>query len=274
MLLNARQIEQALGKEKIILLAIEDITERKASEEEINKRNEQLIKLNAEKDKFFSIIAHDLKAPFQGFLNLSQIMTEEASSFSADELTEFGTMLNKTANNVFDLLKNLLEWSQMQQGSMSFEPKELSYTNLILNNIRTISERSKQKGIEIINEVIEPIDIYADENMINSVLLNLLSNSVKFSNRGSTVTVKPERIENDIVEISISDTGIGMKQNIADKLFKVGEDVGRVGTDGEKSTGLGLLLCKEFVEKHGGKIWVESEEGIGSRFVFTLPLVK
>jgi len=251
-----------------IALAIE----RKRTEEEIKKRNEELSKINAEKDKFFSIIAHDLKSPFLGFLGLTQIMAEDISSFSADELTKLAVEMNQNANNLFTLLKNLLEWAQMQNGSMSFEPKEISLSDMIAKNVATVEERSEQKGILIINKVIEPITACVDGNMINSVLLNLLSNAVKFTRRDGTITIQTSKIKEDEIEISVKDPGVGMPKSIVEKLFKVGEKIGSKGTEGELSTGLGLLLCKEFVEKNGGTIWAESVEGKGSTFYFTVPL--
>ncbi|MCK9209905.1 MAG: PAS domain S-box protein [Ignavibacteriaceae bacterium] len=251
--------------------ASRNITERKRTEEEIKQKNEQLVNLNSEKDKFFSIIAHDLKSPFQGFLGLTQIMAEEARSFSADDWTKFGKEMHQTANNLFALLKNLLEWAQMQKGSMSFQPKELSLSDMIAENVETIKRRSEQKGITVINEATGFINAYADEKMINSVLLNLLSNAIKFTKRNGTVTVKANKVAEKMIEISVSDTGVGMQKSVVEKLFKIGEKTGSKGTEGELSTGLGLLLCREFVEKHGGKIWVDSEEGRGSTFYFTMP---
>jgi signal transduction histidine kinase len=234
------------------------------------RKNEELEKINNQKDKFFSIIAHDLKGPFVGFLGLTKIFAEEAGSFSAAELSRLGDEMNKSAKNLFDLLKNLLEWAQMQKGEISFQPKEFPLSDLIAENVKLMKKRSEQKGIKIINTVTSPLDAYIDEKMINSVLLNLLSNAVKFTHRDGTVTISYRKTEDLMIEISISDTGIGMKQSAIEKLFKIEEKYGTKGTDEELSTGLGLLLCKEFVEKHGCKIWVESRENIGSAFYFTL----
>jgi PAS domain S-box-containing protein len=248
-----------------------DITERKQAELIIQQQNNQLHELIAAKDKFFSIIAHDLKSPFLGFLGLTTIMAEEAGNYSAQELTQLGGHMHQTADNLFTLLKNLLEWAQMQNGSMIFNPKEFSLSDMIAKNVETMRERSQQKGITIINKVIGSVDAYLDEKMIYSVLLNLLSNAVKFTHRNGMVTINTKKIDHQMVEISISDTGVGIQKSIIEKLFKVGEKTGNKGTEGELTTGLGLLLCKEFVERHGGIIWVESEEGIGSTFYFTLP---
>ncbi|MDR3665434.1 MAG: ATP-binding protein [Ignavibacteriaceae bacterium] len=247
MLLNARKIKRGSGTEQIILLSIEDITERKWVEEEIKLINEQLVTLNSEKDKFFSIIAHDLKGPFQGFLGLTQTLAEEATSYSPEEFAEIGKEMYKTANRLFKLLRNLLEWAQMQKGSINFEPKEISLKNMIADNVEIIKVRSKKKSITVINTVISNFKAYADENMINSVLHNLLSNAIKFTHRNGTVTIKADNTIEQTVQISINDNGTGIKKSIQDKLFKVGERTGSDGTEGEPSTGLGLLLCKEFI---------------------------
>jgi signal transduction histidine kinase len=270
MLLNARKIQRGLGKEQIILLAIEDITERKRVEDVIHLNNEQLVVLNSEKDKFLSIIAHDLKGPFQGFLGLTQSLAEEVSNYTAEELLHVGKEMHKTANRLFNLIKNLLEWAQMQKGSLSFQPKEISLQILIVNNVEAIKWRSEQKTITVNNSVSGTFQVYADENMINSVLLNLITNAVKFTHRNGTITINTKKSSEEMVEISVSDTGIGMQNSEVEKLFKLSERIQSEGTEGEESTGLGLLLCKEFVEKNGGKIWAESEEGKGSTFYFTL----
>jgi signal transduction histidine kinase len=153
---------------------------------------------------------------------------------------------------------------------MSFQPIKLSLSDLITENVQTIKKRSEQKEVTIINTVFGSFQVYADEHMINSVILNLLSNAVKYTHRNGTVTLKASKTGEEMVQLSVSDTGVGMQKSKLDKLFKIGEKIGSKGTDGELSTGLGLLLCKEFVDRNGGKIWVESEEGVGSTFYFTL----
>jgi PAS domain S-box-containing protein len=243
---------------------------KKRAEEKLKLYAEELSALNATKDKFFSIIAHDLKSPFLGFLGLTQDIIKNAGNISAKELAQLGHTMYQAADNLFKLLQNLLEWAQLQSGSLTVELKNISLTDMIAKNIEIIKERSDQKGISIINIATDPIIAYADEKMINSVLLNLLSNAVKFTSRIGTVTISAIETEDQMIEVSIRDTGVGIPRNIVEKLFKVGEKTGRKGTDGELSTGLGLMLCKEFVEKNGGKIWVESQENIGSTFYFTL----
>jgi len=262
-------------KEKQILTFVSEHVSsaiyKKRAEEKLMLYTEELKASNAAKDKFFSIIAHDLKSPFQGFLGLTQNMAEEASTYSVEEIAEVGSEMHHLADNLFNLLKNLLEWAQMQKGSMSFEQKEISLQVLISDNIETLQKRSEQKGITIINSVAAHLQMYADEKMISSVIMNLISNALKFTYRNGIVIVRAKETDNKMIEVSVTDTGIGIPYDKIDRLFKVGEQTGSKGTEGELSTGLGLLLCKEFVEKHGGKIWVESKEGRGSTFHFTLP---
>jgi PAS domain S-box-containing protein len=259
-----------IGENKYLLENFTDITERKQAEGIIQQKNEQLQELNATKDKLYSIIAHDLRNPFHGFLNLTKMLAEETDNFSTEEISKIGNDLYKNANNIFSLLKNLLEWAQMQKGSNIYEPEELSISDLIAENVEAITDMGRKKGITVIYKVTESVNAYADKKMINSVLSNLLWNAVKFTNRKGTVTINSKKIENEMIEITVSDTGMGIGKDIVDKLFTIGEKTNRKGTEGEPSTGLGLLLCKEFVEVNGGKIWVESEEGVGSTFYFTL----
>ena len=244
---------------------------QKRANVELDKKNEELIRLNATQNKFFSIIAHDLKSPFQGFLSMTEIIAKESGSYSSEELRKFGNSLHKSATNLFNLLKNLLDWTQLEKGSFIYNAKELSLSELVTRNIENIKTGYEQKGITLVNNIRDSIKVKGDENMINSVLLNLMSNAVKFTNREGRVTLSAGEIGNNMVRISVSDTGVGMPQSTIDKLFELDGKILTKGTAGELSTGLGLLLCKEFVEKNGGSISVESEEGKGSTFSFTLP---
>jgi len=250
-----------------------DITERKKAEEEIIKANSELKRINSVKDKFFSIIAHDLKSPFQGLVGMTGMMAEDIYSFSQNELSEFSIKMHKSVKNLLKLLTNLLDWARMQQGTISYEPIDLILSKVIAQNINLINKSGEQKGIEIILDVPNNQKVYADVEMLNSILGNLLSNAVKFTLKGGKIKICSKETENSMVEISVKDTGVGMSESLSEKLFKMDEQVGRKGTDGEESTGLGLLLCKEFVEKHGGKIWVETKENEGSTFYFTLPKI-
>ena len=258
------------GVVKQVVCTFVDITERISAESLIQKQNIQLQELNTTKNKFFSIIAHDLRSPFHGFLGLTQEIIRSSDSISVQDLKRIGNTMYQAADNLFRLLQNLLEWAQMQSGSMTVGMKDVLLTNMIAENVVEINARCLLKEISIINMVSEQFHAYADEKMVNSVLLNLLSNAVKFTKRKGTITVSTMAIEDQMIEVSIKDTGIGIPDSMLDKVFILGEKTSRKGTDGEMSSGLGLLLCKEFVEKNGGKIWLESEEGVGSNFHFTL----
>jgi PAS domain S-box-containing protein len=247
-----------------------NITDRINAEEEIKKQNEELSKINAEKDKFFSIIAHDLKSPFQGLLGLTELMLLADEDFTKEELLQYGKDLFKTASNVYKLLENLLQWAMMRKGSVNFTPKELPISVCVEQNIDVLKQRAVQKGITLLNEIPSNESVFADEKMIDTILRNLLSNAVKFTKRNGEVIVRAININHDIVEVTVSDTGIGISEKNVKRLFKIEEKVSSKGTEGEESTGIGLLLCKDFVEKNGGMIWVESVEGAGSTFHFTL----
>jgi PAS domain S-box-containing protein len=258
------------GGKSVLLSIFRDITERKQAEIIIQQQNNRLQELNASKDRFFSIIAHDLKSPFNGLLNLTALMADTTEKISLDEFAEYSKMLNKAARNIYVLLNNLLEWAQIQKGTIQFTPTDFYLSKLVSQSIDTISHRALQKQIEIINETSNSQKVYADEKIINTVLRNLLSNAIKFTRTGGKVIVKSKRFDEGTIQVSIEDNGVGISEDNVKKLFRIDEKIGSIGTEGEPSTGLGLLLCKEFVEMHGQKIWVESEKKKGSTFYFTL----
>lgn len=254
-----------------------DITERKRAEEEITKANQKLEKLVSEKDKLFSIIAHDLRSPFHGLIGLTEVLVTELNLLSSAEIEKYSKAVHTSVLNLYKLLENLLEWSQLQKGSISYAPVSTNLAGIFMQSADAVKQIAVQKAIAIINEIPKHLTISADEKMINSVLRNLLSNAVKFTERHGTVIANAELTSTGMVQINITDNGIGISQNIIDKLFQLGERVSTRGTENEPSTGLGLILCKEFVEKHGGRIWVESVEknknephSGGSTFSFTL----
>ena len=247
-----------------------DITERVKITKEIQDRNEQLTKLNAEKDKFFSIIAHDLKSPFTGLLGLTELMVDCSDSFTKEEFIEYSNSINQASQKLYKLLENLLEWAQVQRGTITFTPMNLDLAKIVSHSIDTIYQRAIQKQVTIINEITTSQQVFTDEKMTETVLRNLLSNAVKFTKSGGKIFVKAETIDDNTIRVSVEDTGVGIPQKDIERLFKIEEKVSSQGTEGESSTGLGLLLCKEFVEMHGGKIWVESENGKGSKFSFTI----
>ncbi len=261
--------KNALGISATVAGIVIDITERKQKEEAITKINLDLRRVNSEKDKFFSIIAHDLRSPFQGLLGLTEIMT--SGTVSIEDYIKFSGALRNSLLNLYKLLENLLEWAMFQKGAIDFTPVELSLLDMFSHQADSIKERALQKGISVFYESTAVNKIYADEKIINTVLRNLLANALKFTDHGGEVSIGAKETEDGMIEISVTDTGIGIPKDVIDKLFILGEKVGTTGTDDEPSTGLGLILCKEFVEKHSGKIWVESQENVGSTFYFTIP---
>jgi signal transduction histidine kinase len=247
-----------------------DITERKLAEEEIKLKNELLQTINAEKDKFFSILAHDLRGPLSAFVAATQIITEEIQTMDMEEIKEITLSMKTSANNIFSLLENLLEWSRLRRGTMEFVPEKLNLNEKIEACIDVLSESARKKRIELTFSIPGEIEVFADNHMFDTVIRNLVSNAIKFTPPGGKINVTAGYNNDHSIEIKISDSGIGMTPELKNKLFLINEKTSRQGTEGEMSTGLGLLLCKEFIEKHDGKIWVESEVGKGSTFSFTM----
>jgi two-component system, sensor histidine kinase ChiS len=239
---------------------------------EITKKNLELLKLNAEKDKFFSIIAHDLRSPFSGFLGLTQKMAEDLPGLERDEIEKIAIGLRNSAANLYRLLENLLQWARMKQGLMSFNPEKLLFLPLVDEIVMMLIDQVRKKKIEIDYNIPGNITVFADKNMLQAIVRNLVSNAIKFTPAGGKITISAYRNPGKYFEISVRDSGIGMSQAILNNIFRIDVLVTRRGTEGEPSTGLGLLLCKEFVEKHHGTIRAESEEGRGSVFYFTLPV--
>lgn len=286
------------GKPKRVIGTHRDISAEKATEQEIKKlldeislanhalaasleqknalidsleeTKNKLEESNYEKDKFFSIIAHDLRSPFNGFIGLTKVMVEDIEDLSLREFHEFSKALHDSAENLYKLLENLLTWSSEKRGSTSFRPEPflLKESVDIAYNLQKASLENKEQKVEI--EVSPDIYVFGDTQMVNTVIRNLLSNANKFTRKGGLIKITAREIDNEI-EISIADSGIGIPEDILKNLFKLGEKTSRKGTDYESSSGLGLLLCKEFVEKNNGRIWVESTEDIGTTFYFTLP---
>lgn len=266
---------KAYGEEEKQLLTfvseqIAQVIERKRKEEEIKRYTEELKEINKTKDKLFSIIAHDLRSPFNPILNLSEILCNEADSLNRDEIRQFSSDVYNSAKSVFILMENLLDWSRMQSGSIQFNPCMINLklkTDKIIENLKI---GALQKNIHLNNYVSESVSIKADDQMIHSVLHNLISNSIKFTPNGGEITVQAINC-NNFTEISVCDNGVGISPDRLVKMFTIEKNISTKGTNQEKGTGLGLVLCKEFIEKHGGRIWVESELGKGSKFIFTIP---
>ena len=250
---------------------ISDVTSRRLVEEQIKQKNEELAKLNTEKDKFFSIIAHDLRSPFNAFLGFTKLLDDELPTMTKENTQKITMTMRKSASNLYTLLENLLEWSRMQQRLVPFTPEKIQLLQVVEAIKQIALEPAKIKEIELTFDIPGDISVFGDGNMLQSVIRNLVSNAIKFTPKGGRVSVSAKGTIDDGVEFSVKDTGIGMSPQMVADLFLLDVQTNRKGTEGEPSTGLGLILCKDFVEKHGGKLWVVSEEGKGSTFCFTLP---
>jgi PAS domain S-box-containing protein len=248
-----------------------NISERKIMEDKLRQSQAQLLELNATKDKFFSIIAHDLRSPFNGFLGLTQIMAENLQNLKMAEVQNISVRMRDSATNLFRLLENLLDWALMQQSLIPFEPSVLELRPIVAESIWMTMEYAKNKDIEISYTIPDNLAVFADRNMLQTVIRNFVSNALKFTPKGGKVSLSAKDLGDKNIEVAVSDTGIGMSQEIIDNLFCIDVRTSKKGTEGEYSSGLGLLLCNEFIGKHDGKIWVESEEGKGSVFYFTIP---
>ncbi len=258
------------GKPLRVIGIHSDITQRKKIEERIQEQNIQLQELNSTKDKFFSIIAHDLRSPFSGFIGLTKFMADGIMNMDKVEVQKMSIAIQETAQNLFKLLENLLEWSRIQRGMIPFDPSFCIVSFLIEPTIELMRGSLTQKNIELVNQIPQKFALKADVFMLNTILRNLISNAIKFTQRGGKIILSAEEQDSNYLFL-VEDSGIGMSSNTVGKLFKIDQKVSRLGTEGEHSTGLGLILCKEFINKHGGKIWVESEIAVGSKFYFTIP---
>lgn len=253
-----------------LLCSGEDITQRKEAEQLLLQNELHLRKLNATKDKLFSVIAHDLKGPFSNIVGFSTLLNDEFDKLQTPEIKEFVKILSKSAVQTMQLLDNLLDWSRLQQKGIKFIPVHIDLTGLVNDVLEQIKGQARAKNIKIVNLVYNTPDCFADENMLKIIIRNLVSNAVKFTNQGGRIEVSATNTGN-FTEISVTDNGIGIQpENIA-KLFKIESEISTRGTASEPGTGLGLILCREFVEKHGGNIKVESTPGKGSKFCFTIP---
>jgi signal transduction histidine kinase/ligand-binding sensor domain-containing protein len=236
----------------------------------IKQQNSKLQESNATKDKLFSIIAHDLKNPFAVILSLSETLSESYRGLEEDELEECLKKMHSSAQKVYELLANLLTWSRSQTGNIQFNPEKLKLDPIVRGNAELLRNQYELKNIKLNIDVDPDFMVWADTNMLNTVLRNLISNAIKYTSNTGIINVSVNK-KYDHVEIVIQDNGVGIHRDIIDKLFEIEHKVSSPGTNGEGGTGLGLILCKEFVEKHGGQIWLTSELGNGSSFYFTIP---
>lgn len=241
--------------------------------EAIELQRKELESLNSTKDKFFAIIAHDLKNPFSTVLGLSELLAKEFESFDAEKLKVFIEQIYKYSNNTFNLLENLLQWSMLQTGRMPLRPKLVNINELIIENIELLRGNALQKGITLESKTIDDGFVFVDVSMITTVIRNLLSNAIKFTAQSGTISIDIVK-DGGMLKVSVEDNGVGIAEQDMQKLFKIDSNPTSIGTSMEKGTGLGLILCKDFVERNGGTIWVNSQLGRGSKFFFTIPSVK
>lgn len=242
-------------------------------ESKVEERTKELKELNATKDKFFSIIAHDLKNPFNTLMGFSELIIDNYSMYEAEQIKDYINIIFETARNSYTLLENLLHWSRSQTGRLQIEPNMIDIPKLVLENVLLLENQASKKDITLQSNIDTILLAYADMNIVHTVLRNLVSNAIKYTNSKGTVTISAKQKNSEVI-ICVEDTGVGIKPKTLEVLFRIDQGVSTKGTADEVGTGLGLILCKEFVEKSGGRIWVESEVGQGSKFYFSLPVFK
>ena len=267
-LISAEIIE--INNVKCVISVINDITNRKKAEFNLRKSEASLRELNSTKDKFFSIIAHDLKSPFNGILGLSEILSEQVREKDYEGIDAYAAIINSSAKHAMALLSNLMEWSRSQTGRMEFNPEMVDLVKTTKSIIELLKTSSEEKAIRISLNAPLQLELFADKAMIETVLRNLISNAIKFTPFKGKVIVTVGETENEFL-LSVADSGVGIDKGNFEKLFRIDRSYSTLGTNNEKGTGLGLILCKEFIEKHKGKVGLESELGVGSKFYFALP---
>lgn len=262
-----------------------DVSIQKKSEAKLMEYNNELKELNQNKDKFFSIVAHDLRSPFQGMLGFTDLIIDELENLSREEIKDYLLKVRDASYGTFTLLENLLNWSRLQTGRLQYNPSEFNLKDHVVSIISLLNSNAHSKSVNLINNIYGDCLVSADEQMVHSILLNLGTNAIKFTNPGGNVVfdAKIKSLCNcdhtgecycnqRCMEISVSDTGVGMPEEALDKIFNIGEHYTMPGTADEHGAGLGLILVKEMAEKHGGKLTVKSEMSKGSVFSFTIPL--
>ena len=262
-----------------------DITNRKKAEEKLQEYTRELEELNASKDKFFSVIAHDLKSPFQGLLGFTDLLMDDFDVVQKSDIKHYVQNIRNASYNTYALLENLLEWARMQSGRIQVNPVRVNLSDEISDTLEILNSNAIRKGISIVNKVEGDLILFADQNMIKSIIQNLISNAIKFSHPRSQVIISSEikpltylhkthecNSDQSCVSISVQDFGVGIPDEALHQLFSLTNHHTTSGTDNEPGTGLGLILCKEMIGRHGGELTVISKPGEGSVFTFTLPL--
>ncbi len=256
---------------KVVWGIIEDITERKQAEEKIHQQNKELKKLNADKDRFISILAHDLKNPFNAILGFLDLLSLNIRNYGIRETEEQISIVSNAAKSTYNLLEDILTWARANSGKIPYEPQRLNFAAICYEVVESLKLTANSKQITINTHSNDEIHVFADKNMLNAVLRNLVTNAIKFTHKEGRIDIYAEKTDANVI-ISVTDNGVGIDPDTLNKLFDISNKIVTTGTANEKGSGLGLLLSKEFVERHSGKIWAESEVGKGSSFRFTLPL--
>jgi signal transduction histidine kinase len=267
-----KSIPRVLENQDIIWTGtLDDITLRKQTEKDIIFKNAELQRLNADKDFFISILAHDLKSPFSSILGFLDILLSNLHSMDINEIERQLTIVSNSANFAYNLLEDILLWAHSKSGKLPFEPYEFNLKYSCDKVVEMLKPNAVNKNIAINLAISESVMVFADVNMLDTILRNLISNAIKFTNIGGNINIHSEQNYSELI-ISVSDDGVGVSPEILPNIFDNTQMQTQKGTANEKGTGLGLLLCKKFVEKHGGNIWVESALAKGSVFTFTIPL--
>ena len=243
---------------------------KKMDEDELKQYSKELKELNASKDRFFSIIAHDLRSPFHGLLGLTNILNYDINNLTPQEIKNYLKEVHISTSNLYSLIENLLDWGRIQTGKLPFDPKAVNACLVVDEVIEILGNTTKLKSITIKNDLTKRTIVYADEDLLRSLFQNLLSNAIKFTESGGTVRIYSEKTDEDKLLFNIADNGVGISEEKISTLFKIDQNISSLGTNKEVGTGLGLLLCKEIVEKHNCKIDVKSKVGEGSCFSFTM----
>lgn len=234
--------------------------------------NKQLEKINTDKDRFITVLGHDLRSPFNILLGYSEVLSEDIHKLDIDEIEKQVNYLKKAAHNTYNLLEDILLWARTQSEKIPFNPQKISFADICKNIFETLIPNANAKKITIDYPAADGITVFADINMLKTIMRNLVSNAIKYTNNYGAIKISANENSGNVI-ISVSDNGIGIAPGNMKKLFDLSQVFTTKGTSAETGTGLGLIICKEFVEKHGGKIWVESELGKGSKFMFTLPII-
>ena len=265
--------EEQLNTLKILANQVIAQLELRLAYKKLQESSQELKELNESKDKFFSVIAHDLKSPFNSILNFARMLKSNVNDMEKEQIADIAGVIYDSSDLAFKLVNNLLQWSMVERGKMKVHPKIIDLTLLIDECILMMTEVANHKKIKLtFDNRSHNFKILGDRQMLSSTLKNLLANAIKFTPEGEEIAIKAHQHAN-MAQVDIIDNGVGMTEKQINQLFQLANRESREGTQGEKGTGLGLLLCQEFVEKNGGKIWVESTINQGSTFSFTIPLM-